>query len=73
MMYYMTFLLTRPSFTPRPVGVRFVEDKMTIEQVYFRVFQFCHVTIIPYTYSHSILIYSSSVCIILLTDSAVYS
>jgi len=51
--------------------VGFVVDRVTLEHISFKVHQFCHVTVIPYTYSDSILIYSSSVCIILITDSAV--
>jgi hypothetical protein len=56
-------LLTMSRFTPGPVHVWFVVDKVALEHISYQVLQFCHVTVIPYTHSHSILIYSKSVCI----------
>jgi hypothetical protein len=72
MMHHKTYSQPRPSFSPRgPVHVGFVAEKVTLEQIPFPLFQYCNVTVIPYTHSRSMLIYSSSVCIISITDSAV--
>ena len=59
------------SFIPGLVNAGFVVDKVTLEQVSFQVVKFCHVTIIPYTFSHSMLIHSSPVCLILVTNGAI--
>jgi len=63
-----TFSPSRPS---GPVHVGFVVGKLALEQVSFQVLQFCPVTVIPYTYSYPILVYSLPVCLIQVMHSVV--
>ena len=54
-----------------PVHVGFVVDKVALQHFSFQIHNFCHVTVIPYTYLYSILSYSLPVCLIQVMDSAI--
>jgi hypothetical protein len=54
-----------------PEYVVFLVDKLALEYVSFQVLHFCHVTVIPYTYSHPTIICSLPGFLIQVMDSAI--